>query len=524
MFEYQKILSFIKKHVTVRDVVIAATLILLYFVLRLINLEQFPIFSDEGIYLNWAKIAANDANWRFISLTDGKQPLQTWLTIPMLKLFAENPLMAGRLVSVLTGFVALTGMFTLLTYLFNKRTGFIGAFLYIIAPFFLFYDRIALIDSGVNASFLWILFLSILLVRTNRIDVALIYGLVGGIALLAKSSIRLFIGLSALAPILIYTNDRKKFINHTVNFLFLLGIGAFIALVIYNIQRLSPFFYFIEQKNDTFLLSREEFLSNPLKVVFHNIPLIPYYVFSELSYVLGIFGIAGWFKLWNKDRRLAIYLGLWIALPYVAISFIAEVLFPRYIIFFASLFVLLSAYFLSTLKARMQTFAWLAVLVSVVWFNYTIISSPKDIPFPPVDKGQYIMDWPAGWGMKEVAEFARSQSTDPKRPVYILAEGNFGKSGDVLNTLKIPGDTFIVEGIWPLNLETANKTVEKLKDYKVYVLFHRRVEFPPDWPLKPEPVMKFNYPDVCKQNIIDKLLDQQCPKPASLYLFELTGE
>ncbi len=522
MFEYQSIIKFIRKHVTARDIVLATGLLLLFFFLRVVNLEGFPIFSDEGIYINWAKIAANDANWRFISLTDGKQPLQTWLTIPMLKLFTENPLFAGRLISTVTGFAALTGMFTLLAYLFGKKTAFTGAFLYIITPYFLFYDRMALIDSGVNASFIWILFLSILLVRTNRIDVAIIFGLVAGIALLAKSSIRMFMGLSAFAPILLLIKDKRKFVQYSVNFLFLLGVGVFIALVIYNIQRLSPFFYFIEQKNDTFLLTGQELMADPFKVVFHNLTRIPYYVFALLGYVLGIMGIAGLYFLWLKDKKLAAYLTIWIALPYIAISFIAEVLFPRYIIFFGSALIIPAAYFLSTLKTRFHVIgAWLAVILSVGYFNYTIIADGHNIPFPPVDKGQYIMDWPAGWGMKEVVEFARKESTDKNRPVHILAEGNFGKSGDVLNTLKIPGDTFIVEGIWPLDLNKVIETQSKLETNKVFVLFHRRTEFTPEWPLKE--VMRVDYPNVCTPNLIDTVIGEKCPKPASLYLFELTG-
>src|SRR6185369_10579147 len=103
MFEYKHIIAFFRKHFTWTDVLFIGGIIALFLAIRLINLDHFPIFSDEGIYLNWAKIAKNDANWRFISLTDGKQPLQTWLTIPLLHFFPANALLAGRLMSVFTG-------------------------------------------------------------------------------------------------------------------------------------------------------------------------------------------------------------------------------------------------------------------------------------------------------------------------------------------------------------------------------------------------------------------------------------
>src|SRR3989338_9387720 len=104
MFDIISILSWAKKNLRRKDVVLIFLLVFLYLLTRLINLDQFPIFSDEGIYIRWAKVAWHDATWRFISLTDGKQPLQTWGTIPFLKLFPDNALLAGRLFSVITGF------------------------------------------------------------------------------------------------------------------------------------------------------------------------------------------------------------------------------------------------------------------------------------------------------------------------------------------------------------------------------------------------------------------------------------
>jgi 4-amino-4-deoxy-L-arabinose transferase-like glycosyltransferase len=238
--------------------------ILFYLATRLIRLDQFPIFTDEGIYIRWAKIAWHDASWRFISLTDGKQPLQTWATIPFLKLFPNNLLLAGRLFSVTTGFISLIGIFCLLFYLFNKKTAFIGSFLYILTPYFLFYDRMALTDSAVNTGFIWILFFSIVLIKTLQLDVALIFGLVAGLALLTKSSAQMFVALSFLAPIiLIVSSGLKKNFKRIVNFIFLYVVVLALSFSIYNIQRLSPFIHYIGTKNTTFLMTFDEFIKAP---------------------------------------------------------------------------------------------------------------------------------------------------------------------------------------------------------------------------------------------------------------------
>lgn len=130
MFDFFKILSFLKKNLKTKDWFIVPGLILLFLLTRAINLDKFPIFTDEGIYIHWAKVAWHDASWRFISLTDGRQPLQTWATIPFLKLFPNNPLLAGRIFSMAFGFLGMSGIFGLLYYLWGKQAAFLGTFLY----------------------------------------------------------------------------------------------------------------------------------------------------------------------------------------------------------------------------------------------------------------------------------------------------------------------------------------------------------------------------------------------------------
>ena len=78
MFDIWDTIADIKKRFTKNDFLAAGMLLIGYIVMRTVNLTKFPIFSDEAIYIHWAKVAWHDAAWRFISLTDGKQPLQTW--------------------------------------------------------------------------------------------------------------------------------------------------------------------------------------------------------------------------------------------------------------------------------------------------------------------------------------------------------------------------------------------------------------------------------------------------------------
>ncbi|OGK31172.1 hypothetical protein A3F29_01130 [Candidatus Roizmanbacteria bacterium RIFCSPHIGHO2_12_FULL_33_9] len=491
MFSIQRIIAFFKKNFNRKDLLYIGLILLIFFATRLINLDKFPIFTDEGIYINWAKIAKNDAAWRFISLTDGKQPLQTWFTIFFLKFFPDNALFAGRLFAVTGGFAALSGLYFLTFYLFNKKAAYWSALLYIFTPYFLFYDRLALVDSFVNAGFIWIFFLSIYLARNLRLDTALILGFLSGIFSLSKSSVRIFIGLAALSPILFLEKNIKRFFANLTNFGFLYVVGLSISFLIYNIQRLSPYLHFVAEKNKTFVMTFQEFIQNPFSVFFTNIKSIPIYVFWESAFLLPILGLIGLILLYKKDKRLALYFILWIVLPYLALSFFAKVVFPRYLNFFATTFLILSTYFLTVYKKK-KFIKYIVILLfaSFLIFDIPIILAKNNIPLPPIDRGQYIEGTSAGHGVKEIIEYSREKSKE--KPVVLIAEGNFGVVGDMLNSSLKPTDKINVKAYWPLDKKHLYENQILLDDHLVYVVFSHRSEFPGIWPI--DLVEKFEKP------------------------------
>jgi len=483
MFDIYKIFSFFKKNFNRKDIFLGLSLVIFFFLTRIVYLDKLPIFSDEGIYIHWARIAWHDASWRFISLTDGKQPLQTWGTIPFLKLFPQNLLIGGRMFSVATGFVSLIGIFSLLYYLFGKKTAFWGTFLYIFTPFFLFYDRIALADSAVNAGFIWILFFSILVIKTLRLDLSLFFGLTAGIAMLTKSSIRMFIGLSALAPVIIWNKKEKDIIKKTLNYFILFALVFVMAIIIYNVQRLSPFMHYIEQKNNTFVMPFIEFIESPFAVLWPNLKLIPYYVFSEMGWLTGFLGIVGLFILLKKDLNLGLYFSIWLLAPYLAIAGFSRVIFPRYLIFITTLLTIFSAYFLSNLKSRLLKSVFLIIFLLIsVFYAYGFYFNPALIPFPEIDKGQYVEGETAGWGAKEIMEYARVKSKE--KQVVILAEGDFGLIGDVLNVFLKDNDKINIRGFWPLDEKILFDNQKELKQNLVYVVFSQSKVFHQNWPIK----------------------------------------
>ncbi|KXK09119.1 MAG: hypothetical protein UZ21_OP11001000172 [Microgenomates bacterium OLB22] len=113
---------------------------------------------------------------------------------------------------------------------------------------------------------------------------------------------------------------------------------------------------------------------------------------------------------------------------------------------------------------------------------YTTYFQPSDIPFPPVDRGQYIEGWPAGWGAREIMDIAREKSQ--QRPVVLVVEGTFGMTADVLDTFVKPGDQIEIKGYWPLDEKNLIENQSTLSDKHVYVVFAHRREFPSEWPIR----------------------------------------
>src|SRR5258708_20107031 len=128
------------------DLLLGLSAIALYLVTRLYNIMSLPMFTDEAIYTRWSQIARFDANWRFISLTDGKQPSFVWIDMILMR-FTHDPLLAGRLVSVFAGFLSLVGIYFLAKELFGKKEVIIASFLFILFPFSFVYSCLSLFYS-----------------------------------------------------------------------------------------------------------------------------------------------------------------------------------------------------------------------------------------------------------------------------------------------------------------------------------------------------------------------------------------
>jgi len=485
------------------EIVAMPTLVILFFITRLYNIMSLPIFTDEAIYTRWAQIARLDPNWRFISLTDGKQPSFIWVALVLMKFFSD-PLMAARLVSVIAGFFTMTGIYFLTVEVFkNHRSqkaarimGVIASTIYVFFPFALVYDRMAIYDSLVAAFFVWTLYFQILLVRRVRLDIAMTLGFVLGGAVLTKSSG--FLSM-ALTPFLLFLFDFSKpnLKKRIVQFIVFSLVGVTIGFGMYSILRLSPFFHIISQKNSIFIYPVGEWLKLAANVKVGNFQsntmglwdwffryfTIPYAILVLLSFIIS--------KRFTKEK---IVLMLWFILPFMIPAVLGRTLYPRYILFMVMPLIPLVAFSLYTLFERFRNI-FIRVLIVIfafampLWMSYFILTDFAHAPIPRLDLEQYANGWPAGGGVRQSVEFFKKEAE--KGPIYIATQGTFGLMPFSYEIYLVQDRRITIKGYWPTNEKIDEEVAKVAKIMPTYFVFYQDCSLcekpgiaPKEWPLK----------------------------------------
>lgn len=475
------------------EILLAVAITFLFFFSRLYNLLQVPIFTDEAIYLRWAQIASGDPAWRFISLTDGKQPLFIWFVVVVMR-FVDDPLLAGRLVSVASGFFTMIGIFFLGRELFRNRwVGLLCAFLYLIFPMALVYDRIALYDSLVGTLSIWSLYFAVLLVRRLRLDLALILGMVIGGGVLNKSIGFFSIYLLPFTLLLFNWHESERTRRITKWILFA-GVAALSANVYYSILRLSPFFYIIEEKNALFVYPFGEWLTHPFTFFWGNLSVGQWnWLYTYLTWPMLLLVILAFF-VDKKYFRGKILLLVWFILPFFALAIFGRVLYPRFVFFMIIALLPLAAFSILTIKYRFKSSMFYAAIflltiIPSLRSDYMILTNFARAPIPVSDLGQFINDWPAGGGIKEAIEFFEKQARNQK--IFISTQGTFGLMPYSIEIYLGNNPNVEIVGFWPTDEEMPERLKEVARVKPTYIVFYQpcppcpnEIDAPPRWPVE----------------------------------------
>lgn len=441
-------------------------LALIAFFVRVVNLTTLPVFADEAIYIRWSQIMQADSTLRFLPLSDGKQPLFMWITIPFFKIF-DDPLFAGRFVSVLSGVATVAGVYTLSFLLFKRnKLSLVSASIAALSPFLVFFDRMALVDSLLSALGIWISVFAVLTVKTKRLDAAMITGGLLGLSLLTKSPAIFFAILLPFA-LVFFNFDKSKRFTQILKILGLYITVYFIAFCIQNILRLGPNFHLLSSRNGDYVYPFSHVFERPLD------PFIPYiHRAFEWYWMLGagalIFLILiGIYNLFFKSKRELFFLLCLGLIPILATSEFAKVYTARYILYTVPYFCILAglAFLSQSFLKRVTYVAFVAFLIQAITLNYHFLTDPSKAALPAGERSGYLEEWTSGTGIYEVSEYLKSEYEKDKSKKFVVGtEGYFGTLPDGLQIYlnEVPEITVIGVG---LDLKELPQSLRESRNY-----------------------------------------------------------
>lgn len=469
------------------DIVLWAVLLATFFLTRIPGLSSIPIFTDEAIYLRWSQIMAFDAGLRYLPLVDGKPPLFMWLTAAVIRIFSSlDPLLAGRLVAVGAGLFSLIGVFfTAKVILGKKALAYLAIVLYLFLPFTLFYDRFGLADGLLAGFGVWSLGLAVLLAKTQRLDVALLEGIVIGLGLLTKAPALFFLVLMPLS-LLVFPWKSGDWKIRLIKYLTLFTIVIVISEGIYSILRLFPLFHMITQKNSEFLITFSQLLMNPFGLIPSNLPTLLNWEGTYLTFPLVVAAIAGLIlggkKLWKEKIILAGY--FLIHLGYMSVF--NKSIFPRFLLTFTPVLIILIAQALYTFRSffskKVLVFGLIVVLLVPIYTDFKLLTDPVNAPIPDGDSNQYLNRWPAGFGITEIRKFLQSESLKGN-PITLGTEGTFGLMPYALQIYQREFPNVKIIDYWPLSDKVPKEITEATKTQNTYFIIYQQQDIPEGWKL-----------------------------------------
>ncbi len=385
------------------------SLFLLYGITRIYNLGILPLFIDESIYIRWAALALH-GQYTLYPLVDGKL-LQIWLS--SLVVWITNPLWACRFILVLSGAFTMWATYQIGKLLQNQYVGLFAAYLYIIAPFTLFYDRIALPDGMLTTFIALSLLWSINLIREGRWKYVILLGVSMAFAIITKVP-----GLLVL-----FTPLLTGFLLHASKNFWKLVKWAYSITVIIALYPVVVFFTTTTQIKEKSVLGislidlLRHFIAN-LQTAFEWLRV--YWTLPIM--ILGILGIV--ISLVKKQRE-GILLFLIALIPVVIFALISNVWYPRYILFASvPFFVLASLGIFELFKSKILT---VLLIISVVvsgcfaWLiDYYLWINPTKAPLPPIERFQYVEWCPSGYGVKQIVEYFHQKMSKYRGKIIIV--------------------------------------------------------------------------------------------------------
>jgi 4-amino-4-deoxy-L-arabinose transferase-like glycosyltransferase len=396
------------------------TLVLFYFLLRLINLTKLPIFNDEAIYLDWGFRETHTSGNLYYSLYDSKQPFLMWV-FGILQSFIDDPLFAGRIVSVFTGLFTLIGIYKLSKLVFAKNIALLAIFLYSIVPIFSFYDRQALMESSIATIGVWSCFFMLRSFKDKSLKYVIFLGFILGLGFFIKSSAFIFL-ISYIVVVFV-----NVFLSKKIQPLADLFYVVLVFLVSISLLLINPQFWDTLGSNSRYTLTVNELLTFPLskwlQSVLANIQ-IGVFGITPLLFITAVIGI---FMGLVKKNLLRNYFLLFFLSSCLIVSLTVRLATDRYLISFLPFLTITASYliYLVIIKHIKIGILFLGIILILPCYLTALqVTNPSDYlllteKFTYFTNGSYLRGVTSGYGINETVAYFNKLSRLSKIEVTI---------------------------------------------------------------------------------------------------------
>lgn len=387
-------------------------LLSLYLASRLAGLMTLPMFLDERIHLRWAYWIEQGRRLRVPVLAG--RGLSVYLLAAVAP-HAEDPLRAGRLLTVAIGLVTLVASWRLALRLTgDRRVADVTALFYVACPFTLLYDRMVLTDAFLAAFTAVTLLLSVSLVEDPHLRTGAALGMAIALGVLSKTTGLVLFIFPLLAWALLGRHRRRALVPLAATY----ALAA--ALVAY------PLWLFFRKTDE--LAGAIGLREGDLSFAGNagtNLGLAASWLWAYWTpplIALAVVGLAATLARCERARA-AVLLALLAAGPVVTFVALSEIWYPRYLLFTTVSLLPLAAWgfvalaaaagrFLPAsrpLRAMLAAAALAAALVPALRFDRALWTDPTRAPLPALDRFQYVTGWPSGYGTRDSMAFLAGQ-------------------------------------------------------------------------------------------------------------------
>jgi hypothetical protein len=475
-------------------------LLTLFLFSRLYNLTLFPIFSDEAIYIHWAQIVSGDINELFISKTGDKPPLHSWLNALTLPLF-NDPLVSGRIVSVVSGLFSMVGIIVIGNKYIKKGTGWVAGVLYVFCPYTLHLDRMAMMESLLTSLGVWIVYMSLKISESKTIKFSWFFhlGILMGLAFYTKMTALL------LFPVLIYIfmeNKKWKETKFIIAF-FCSLLMAFIIVLPLLFSHQKPFHLAGQTLFDSqnYYIPLEIIFSFPWQIWLRNLGVIADLYSTYITFPVLLISIVSITYIWKERDNRGRMLLFWAVIPIVSVLLIANSFYSRYFLLAVPPVLLLAArgyqHLVNYISLKYKSFKagqvsnkgfipvigvalLLLVLSDSLNFSYKLLRDPANAPFSKLDRLLYVEGMPSGFGLKLAVNFLAEKSKET--PITLLITDDLGNPQEGLSVYLWGNERIKVISApwWP----ESGKLIPDSETFPLLASKHQKT------PMRQEPVEK----------------------------------